>query len=90
MCHSKENYTSTYVTDNLVKNQRPMIWTCPPGTVASTIRLAQGTGAYAELAEIEVAVKDNLIYEDQPFTEIETFTESIKNSYIFFLIVKDF
>ena len=56
LCPPDQQYTKDYVQNTMKPNAQPMIFTCPPQTTASIIRLTPGTinGGYVHLAEIEV------------------------------------
>ena len=54
-CTPIHAYTKAYIESNLAPNEDPMIFSCPPGTFASTLRLTPGSAAghYLQFAEIE-------------------------------------
>ena len=56
LCTAESEYTKAYVENDLLPNGKPMVYNCPPGATASTIRVSPDPyeWAYVQFAEIEV------------------------------------
>ena len=63
LCTAEHDYTKLYVESNLLPNGEPMVYNCPLGTIASTIRVSPDSyqWAYVQLAEIEVFTNTGLV-----------------------------
>ena len=59
LCNSEAVYTIDYVDTTIIPNQEPMIFLCPSGTFASTIKVTPGTAndGWLHLAEIEAFIE---------------------------------
>ena len=80
LCNSKEPYTTDYVDTTIIPNQEPMIFLCPSGTSASTLKVTPGTvnDGWLHLAEIEAFIENTMILDNMTeFTPTEGTTSAI-------------
>ena len=54
LCTANQSQARTNVVNNIIRYEQAMVFTCPSGTSASTIRVTPDTNRYVQCSEIEV------------------------------------